>query len=405
MRPLFSTRPGLIMIGVFATLLLFLPVRLYQTFPSFFSSLFHSSDRSIISLGSSAFGSLVTTDESQTGDTFGMGGGGQEIAIEEVTVSDNLSITEYYPTTSYRYVYEGTLPDFSTFPSFVYKRSSTIEAPESITQAVTKSTIGSFDFSRLGNLTLQNMYLAQEGDQGYAVGVDFTYGSLYINQNWNTWTEDIYTPLTFSDLPPLEQVIASADAFLVDFGLDRTGYGKGVITDADLFTENSLYIPDEAMIVYPKNLEGYTVWDLYGDPQGMMVGVNLRTLQATRLSVELDGQFISSSYPMVTDEVLVRGVIERGGLYGWSDPSADLVYTVKVGDPVYVLAHYFLYQEGKTEYLYLPALYFPVIEVPEGAEVWQDAVVVPLAEEVLREVEEGYPILYDKSTTEFIIEE
>ena len=136
-----------------------------------------------------------------------------------------------------------------------------------------------------------------------------------------------------------------------------------------------------------------------------MVGVNLRTLQATRLSVGLDGQFASSSYPMVTDEALVRGVIERGGLYGWSDPSADTIYTVKVGDPVYGLAHYFLYQDGKTEYLYLPALYFPVIEVPEGAEVWQDAVVVPLAEEVLREVEEGYPILYDKSVVELITEE
>jgi len=46
-----------------------------------------------------------------------------------------------------------------------------------------------------------------------------------------------------------------------------------------------------------------------------------------------------------------------------------------------------------------------VIEVPEGAEVWQDAVVVPLAEEVLREVEEGYPILYDKSVVELITEE
>ncbi|HBK33868.1 TPA: hypothetical protein DEP34_02805 [Candidatus Uhrbacteria bacterium] len=404
MRPLFSTRLGLIMIGVFATLLLFLPVRLYQTFPSFFSSLFYSSDRSVITLGSSAFGSLVATDEPQTGDTLGMGGG-KEITSEEAVLSNGLLPAEYYPTISYRYVYEGTLPDFSTFPSFVYKRSSMIEAPESIARAVSSSTIGSFDFSRLGNLTLQNMYLAQEGDKGYAVGVDFTYGSLYINQNWNTWTEDVYTPLAFSDLPPFEQVIAVADAFLADFGLDRTGYGSGVITDADLFTENSLYIPDEATVVYPKNLEGYTVWDLYGTPQGMMVGVNLRTLQATRLSVGLDGQFASSSYPMVTDEALVRGVIERGGLYGWSDPSADTIYTVKVGDPVYGLAHYFLYQDGKTEYLYLPALYFPVIEVPEGAEVWQDAVVVPLAEEVLREVEEGYPILYDKSVVELITEE
>lgn len=404
MRPLFSTRLGLIMIGVFATLLLFLPVRLYQTFPSFFSSLFYSSDRSVITLGSSAFGSLVATDEPQTGDTLGMGGG-KEITSEEAVLSDGLLPAEYYPTISYRYVYEGTLPDFSTFPSFVYKRSSMIEAPESIARAVSSSTIGSFDFSRLDNLTLQNMYLAQEGDRGYAVGVDFTYGSLYINQNWNTWTEDMYTPLAFSDLPPFEQVIAVADAFLADFGLDRTGYGSGVITDADLFTENSLYIPDEATVVYPKNLEGYTVWDLYGTPQGMMVGVNLRTLQATRLSVELDGQFASSSYPMVTDEALVRGVIERGGLYGWSDLSADTIYTVKVGDPVYGLAHYFLYQDGKTVYLYLPALYFPVIEVPEGAEVWQDAVVVPLVEEVLREVEEGYPILYDKSAVELITEE
>jgi len=369
----------------------------YQIFSPY---LFSSSKVVITPAGSEAFGSLMSSDVTAPLPTnaVAMGGGGSEAKISGTS---DLTATEMpidYVSTSYTYVFDGTLPDLSGLSDLVYKRETNVTVPSDIARVISTSTIGSFDLSQLSNLKLQNIYLSQDQDQGYSIGIDFVYGSLYLNQNWNTQSEIIYTPLAASEVPPFADLVAAADQFLESFHVDRTGYGAGQVTSAVSFQEGSSYIPDTATVVYPRGLDGKTIWDLFGSPQGILVYVNVRTKEVTGLNMELGNQFTTSSYTMTTDETALRDVLARGGLYGWSDPSADVVYTVKVGDPIYGLANYSLYQNGKTEYLYLPALYFPVIEVPEGAQIWQDAIVVPLTQEVLNAAQNEYPVLYKEDT-------
>jgi hypothetical protein len=296
---------------------------------------------------------------------------------------------------NYRYVYNGGAIDGLDSSLAVLKR---VKGSAVGVRDLGGLTTDLLDLSRLSDLKAGSYALFEDREFGYAIYVDLNEGTVSINQNWAKWPHPELAcrdeacfqqyRLKAEDVPADDAVIAIADAFLADYGIDKTGLGAPVVRSewriayAQATDKSFVYIPDSVNVVYPQMVEGRAVVD-EGGPSGLYVGVNVRQRRVDNVYGLTTQRYQSSFYDAETDEKRILGIVERGGVWGYMMEGAKTV-EVEVGQPERVWTRSWLPDAaGNGQELLVPALRFPILNKPANEPYFRDSIVVPLIKDVL----------------------
>ncbi len=337
----------------------------------------------------------------------------------------------YQPVT-YKYVYKGD-PIQAPAPQMdVYRHkamSSLTDAPAGVLQS---AGLGSIDLGSFSSVKMQNVTFVEDRDNGYVITTDFQNGTVSINQNWDRMTNNPYLcvkgvcptvePLTADKVPADDVLVRTANDFLSSHGVDASLYGTPVVDHSwrvyamggGVEVMNGVAVPDAApapaatkdiapsvmpirapdqiSIVYPYLVDGQEVVSTNGDPIGMNVSVNIRDKSVAGVYGIALQSYEKSSYATEQDMSWIMTFVERGGVYGYTDPNAKAV-DVELGKPSVELASFGRQTaDGTWEDLYVPSLVFPVVKKPADASWLQNSVVVPLIKDLLQEPNQPVPV-------------
>lgn len=347
---------------------------------------------SITNRDAAAFGNFTSnplaTQSARQGEALGSGGS-TKTTTDAAAPS---SLIAPAVATVYEYMYKG---DALTIPTAsVLKRSN--QFPSSTLDTVLKSAnLGLIDLEKFSSLKVQQISLAEDRDQGYSVNVDLREGAISLYQNWERWAQPLRETIGNANtsatltLPSDEQLIATANAFLDQYGIPRSAYGVPVVPKYFLgYGETTASVRmdfvQSVQVVYPLVVDGKAVVSENGYPMGLTVDIDLTLNRVVSVNNLTGLSYEASAYPIITDTATVLDVVKRGGMYGATstDQNAKKVQ-VEVGTPTLGLyASRYQIDQTNTEYL-IPALVFPITKVPQGEQLYRTAIVVPLVKDLL----------------------
>ncbi len=350
--------------------------------------------------GANAFGPLAPAFDSTPRQ--GAGGGtamNSAVVNPAYAVTDKRIATSLLPFQTYKYTYTGELPTWNNQLD-VYKRVKGMAQNNSLIQSLAQSTHGLIDLGKLNGLQLQSFTLNQAIKYGYSVSVDLVEAVVNINQNYQQWphpeascTDDACFQqyrLKEADVPADSELIQIANDFLKANGISTEKYGQPIVNSdwrtvyAATADKTNFYISDSMTVIYPTMINGQVAYDEGGQPNGLMVNVNVREKRVDNVSNLTTNNFESSSYTAETDKSRILSVMERGGLYGFVAPDAEKVTEVELQNPEIVLQRVWLpINNGQSsDELLIPSLRFEVKSQPKDSYL-SKYVFVPLVKDVL----------------------
>lgn len=331
-------------------------------------------------------GDTVSMEREENGTAFtsaagGFGGGGVTSEAKMIAPSE-----PYYGTV-YSYAFDGTL----TLPGgegTVYRISNGISLPN-----LGNTDLGVINLSRFGNLETQYLTLRQDDANGYTVSIDTVYGTISINPNdgfWARYTDGAGT-MKADTIPSEASIISTATSFLDSFGVDRSNYGEARIDNATMSRilaaaeRGDSYLEEYVTVSWPMLIDGKEVLNTDGSARGISASVNIRIGKVTWANIIAPNSLEGSSYMLETDASRIEAIAERGGLYAWQPSEAQKTVEIGLGEPELVYTVHGHYDESTSRYteLFVPALRFALTDIPEGETVYQSAIVIPIAEEIL----------------------
>lgn len=271
-------------------------------------------------------------------------------------------------------------------------------------------SIGLMDLNKMRAAKMDYLTFSEERPLGYTFNLDMRMGYISVSQNWQFWPQpptvcdqNYCGPvprLKPEDLPTEEQAIAIADKFFADYGLSKEGLGKPYLDktaggQVRPMAESSVFIPDQQFVIYPKLIEGRTVYNENGSPEGLQVAIDVRQKAVAGVYGIARNQYQRSLYPGETDRQKIIDVVNRGGFrnYVYDDPNAQEV-VLQVDTPTVGIVSMWYNQPGSnySEQLYVNSLLFPVKDA-EKQNYWRQYLVVPLVKEVLESDQQTPPIM------------
>ncbi len=337
-------------------------------------------------------GSTPQTTSSISREAVGFGGGGGTNAS-----APNIKMFPPEYATKYNYVYAGeefSLPEVTEVA--VLKRQKGYGS-ENLSSILNNLSFGLFDASKLSNVKVQSLSIAEDRDGGYMVDINPYEGIVSIYENWQKIMPINYETLprlSQSDVPSDETLIAAANDFLSRYGIDRGNYGAPLVSQgwrlgyANVRAED-VWIPDTMTVLYPLLLDGKEAWEQGGyDRAGFSVSVNIRTMKVAGLYGLQTQNYQSSNYAAETDKERIMKFALQGDIWPQATyPSESFQVKeveVKLGTPQIQYMRYWKYEGNQSNELFLPALVFPVIEkTPADENFTKKAVVIPLVKEIL----------------------
>ncbi len=333
-----------------------------------------------------------------------------------------------YPEVNYKYEYKGeALPEIAADQA-VFKRVKGLDGSPS-NSILDLIRLGLFNLQKLSSVSLENLTLTENRENGYSVNLNFVEGSANLYENWKMWNspdrqcrdEACYNKyrLRFSDVPDDAAIISVADKFIADYGISRDRYGAPKIQDywrQDYLRspdKNNYYIPDVISIVYPYVIDNKVVYDESGMSTGLNVAVNIRKMLVSNVGEITTQQYLSSPYAGFTDHDKILALAEKGGFrnyYGYPIPLQEQagqtkVTTVELGTPVLGMMRFWKYDIiGTSDELYIPALIFPVTNREEIG-FYRESVIVPLVKEIIEnDTPPPYSIMEDSVSSDKAVE-
>lgn len=354
-------------------------------------------------LSQRAFGSLSNPNEnysesiSAAPQAIGMGGGGGGVATADGKM---MEIMPYEPIV-YKYVYEGE--DFTVDGSQmdVLKRVRGAVSQMDAKNIMQSLNFDNLDLSSFGNLLVRNISLSEDKNFGYYVFLDFYEGMISINENWEKWP----TPesnIGINDIPSDDVLIGVANKFLKEHNISLDVYGEPQVDNswrqyyAMAENKSDFFIPYMTTVVYPLVVDDKIVYDEGGSVYGLRVSINLIHKRVSNVWNLASQNYQSSVYEMETDVDRLLELASRGGAYyyGWEDPNAKVV-EIKIGKPYIAYAQVWHYENNASSELLIPALVFPVTNIPDEVQYfYKENVVIPLAKEIIDQrinVNDSYP--------------
>lgn len=357
------------------------------------------------SLGNNAFGKIAPQSSEKTMTSFRGGEIENESMMDSESMASSKMIMPYNPV-RHKYVYDGQI-DISNDDLKVLrlqKQASKVDAKNLLSVL----NLELLDSNVFKNLMTENVSIKENREFGYIINIlnDNAGNSLSIYKNWEKWPnpndnckdEACYAKhrLKPSDIPSDEKLIAIANEFTKKLKIDMTPYGQPSINkNHELYAQENtseLYVPNEITITYPIKIEEQEVINQQGNPEGLNVNIDIRHKKASGLHGLRVQQYESANYKPVSLEK-IESAIEKGGHHYYEHYQDDVkIVEVKLGEPKEVLSkfHQWNGERGKNSELFVPSLYFPVLEKPKEEEYFnKNAIVIPLADDLYDE--ELYP--------------
>ncbi|HBI17489.1 MAG TPA: hypothetical protein DDY52_05105 [Candidatus Moranbacteria bacterium] len=263
------------------------------------------------------------------------------------------------------------------------------------------------NLSSFAKAELQSFTLSQDKPFGYNISVNTQEGTVSIDQNWYKWNPNCTNygcgeekPLEKKDMPSDEEIIALADGFIKEHGINMDNFTKGEVNKewqrfAPELSSAMPYIPTDITVTYPRKIQNKTVYNLYGgNKDGVMVNVNIRHKRVSGLYGLTTQKYESSLYEAETDFGHLVKIAERGNNQNnyYPTPMGDVKVfdapqsekeneskkkTIELDTPSFELVRYDHYKDYKTKELLIPALVFPVIDAQKN-NYPQKNIVVPI---------------------------
>lgn len=383
-------------------------------------------EQKVSKLSGNAFGLLTASQGAGSNlaksSTLGMGGGvggglgvvsapARESAVNapirtvagsaSAPVADAKMMMPPYEYKNYHFVYKGAEIKLPSEKMPVYKRIKGMSANVDSSNLINQLNLNFVNLNSFSGQQLQSISLIQRNNFGYSTNVMLDEGMVSIYQNWETWPAAkcgsdavCYEAqrVKEGDVMTNEEAVAIADAFITEHGIDVTTYGQGEVMSEwrrlyDLATvKENFYFPETIDIVYPSKIEAKSIYDEYnGSSIGLTVSVHIKERKVTSANLTTQ-QYDASDYAIETDTKKLLALAEKGGSSGYVPEGAQTL-DVELGEPVIALTRIFTYKDNQSQELYVPALYFPVKEMPKDANFYRKAVIVPLAKDILAERE------------------
>ena len=392
--------------GAAFLLLLAVPV-LFQNFSASRStSLSLGLGPSITTLGSQAFGNLAVSQSGEGRTDNGVAAGSAEAVQSDFDLSTKRPapaglgggggrdatamvidprIMPPYPFYAYKYVYTGGPTTLTEKQMEVYRRDSSALRNVALNQVLTKLNVGMIDLSSFQQSTLQNLSFTTGDD--WMGSIDFTSGTISVNSNREIPVDG--GNLQAEQVPDGATLIAAANDFLRQHGISTDGYGQPVVRDEwrvyYLATEDksTYYIPDVSTVVYPTIIDGVITYDQSGYPDGLMVNVSNRDRRvqgAWNIAVQ---RYQASRYDVTTD---VDALLQRINSNNQPvvEPGTEVTtVAIELGTPELVLVKLWHWDGKASQELFSPAYRFPVMNKPQDQLYFQDALVIPIATQLL----------------------
>ncbi|MFH1375795.1 MAG: hypothetical protein ABIH35_03960 [Patescibacteria group bacterium] len=357
---------------------------------------------------SQAFGSLAQDVPAEAAFGRGGGGGGGGGAPEMMDMS--MPAPEY---TVDKFIYKGDI-SLPVGGINVLRRVKDAVSTGNLVRSLTKLDFDLADLGVFQEAKLQNFNIVEDKDFGYMASVDLRESNISLSQNYQRWPDpyrdcsyesepDCYDSLRLgeSDMLTDSEVLRVAAEFVNQFGINLANYGEPKIAYswkeelARMEAEEDFYFPESVSVTYPLLIEGMPVYNQGGGEEGLNVTVDQRNKKVSGIWGLNTQLYQSSEYEAVSDEALFRRFLEKGGLWGWIPPEdAEVkINEIILGEPEEVLMKHWKYEDGENEELIIPALRFPVLETAEDRYFYQEAVVIPLAAEILVEREAEPPFI------------
>ena len=189
-----------------------------------------------------------------------------------------------------------------------------------------------------------------------------------------------------------------ANSFIKKHGIGLDMYGDPEVQHS--FRSNmekssgqeSIYISDMMSILYPLVVNGYSVYDQWGNKFGVIVNVNIRVMKVSGLYNLTSQDYEKSLYEAETDPAEILKIAEKGGIYRRYFGNNEKVIELGLGTPASVYMKTWNFQDGETNELLVPAFLFPIIKEAEEGSAFQENVIVPLAKELLELSEDRMPV-------------
>lgn len=398
----------------------------------------NSTQGAVSVLPAGAFGNLASLGGSINNGAagkvtaLGMGGGGANTASAEVATfaadatgssrsaisapvagvtTDMKIMPPYY---GFKYVYKGEALTLEDTSAAVYRRVKGDDtSAKSVAGLISNLDIAGLNLSAFSNLKATNVTLMEDKDLGLVVSFDFNEGNINIYENWEKWTYperdacgddqscwDRYR-LKINDVPADADLITLAGNFLTAHAVNLDHYGTAVVDNSwrDNYAQSTdqanFYIPEYATVIYPLLIDGQAVRDQSGNYAGLRVTINLNKKAASGLTGLVPYRYESSKYDLETSADAIIKLAENGGWNGNYYFQAENIQTIELGTPEKSYVQIYRYANNRNEELLVPALIFPVINVPDGINYYgQKYVAVPLVKEMLNDLGAQPGVLY-----------
>ncbi len=374
-------------------------------------------------LAANAYGQLKANEMAPAGKggggnvAFGMGGDAASSAVSPEAGTNAKMIYPAPDYVQYVYSYKGDELNVNEQTMDVLRRVKGIGGNVNAAQILKQLNLGVVNPNSFSSTKLSSLTVNEDRDFGYSITVNMDEGSVYINENWQKWntpdracsTEACFQAnrMQLSDMPANEEVITIADQFLKDHGIPTAAYGKPIVQDQwrleyeRVNDKSQAYIPDVVTVIYPLTIRGGIVYDEGGNPNGLMVTVNVRVKKVSNVGEITSNRFDASGYATETDVARLLKLAEQGGWrggYGYPMPLAESgmptpkTETIELGTPEVAYVKIWQYQNGQNNELLVPSLVFPITKKPTSGYFYQNSVIVPLIKEILDQQANDTPV-------------
>jgi hypothetical protein len=317
------------------------------------------------------------------------------------------------PQLPIEYKYVGSVFEVKDTESKVFKRVKNSDAGKQLADFIQKSNFGLVNLPTFSSIGLQNIQLFEDKPFGYSITVNFDEGAIYINPDYRKWDmTKPGTPKPIAQAPADDSIIAIADQFVKDHGIDTTIYGKPFIENKSFVsvgangkTQEMAY--DVIPVTYPLILDGQDVYDESGNRYGLQVLVDTHVNKVSSVQNLTSQVYESSQYSLQTDAAKILGVATSGPQFADIVPLATgtklpKIEKLELRTPKRVLMRHFVYEDNKepTE-LYVPALLF-AIEPKKGFNGPKN-IIVPLIKDAIAKINSSKSLSVDTTSTSTVI--
>ncbi len=351
----------------------------------------------IAAVGDRAFGSLTNQ-----APAYGLGGGGNN--VQSFKEGDSARSILPYPQDliSYAFKYTGNELDSSIWQDMtVLKRQKGTYGRE-LANAFNNRQFGLLNLGSLNNLTVDNIFLKEDKENGYNIYISLWEGTVTLSPNsrWSLFTEkcsergcEPRPQPKLEDFPADSEVVRIANEFLQEKGIDRGAFGEGIVNNdwkrispAEGGVEPQ-YLPSQLVVTYPLRVQDKDVFYAYGARYGLQVSVDVLERKVVGVNELVLPVYDSSGYALTKDSARILRSAENGGASYFGFSGSGKKETIEISTPEVVYIRQYSYTGNEAQDLLVPALAFPVVNQATDSKFTQTHIVVPVVEEVLNDLE------------------